>query len=142
GWSPASFRRCRLREQPLGSHLAGALLEVGEQAAHLMELRAQLLDAPELGRDRRERAGGVLVETAEATLARLELAADRARPRFRLFLQRAELALGRGSFVEHLAEPFDQGEIERVRHLGGRAILSDVPPLRWARKAGSDPAGQ
>lgn len=89
----------------------------------LVELGAKTLDAAELGRDLCERRGRVLLEPLDAPLARLDLAADGTRPRVRLLAEGAELGLGRRPVGEHLAEPCDQGEIERRGHLGGRAIL-------------------
>jgi len=91
-----------------------------------VELGTELLDPPQLGGDLRERGLRVLLEPLDSALARLELAADRPRPCVRLLAEGAELGLGRRPVVEHLAEPFDQGEIERRGHLGGRAILKDV----------------
>jgi hypothetical protein len=93
---------------------------------HLVQLRAELLDAPQLGGDLRQGRGRVLLEPLDAALTRLDLPADRPRPRVGLLAEGAELGLRRGPVVEHLAEPCDQGEIERRSHLGGRAILKDV----------------
>jgi len=117
------------------------LFEVCKQAAHLVQLRPELLHPPELRGDLRQRAGGVLIQAPDAPLARLELPADGEGPCFGLLFERAQLGLGRGSLVEHLAEPFDQGEVERLWHLGGRAILSDALPARLpasvTRRAGA-----
>jgi len=99
-------------------------------------LWSELLDPPELGCNLRERAGRVLLETADAPLARLDLAADGARPGLGLLLERAELGLRRRPVFEHLAEPFDQGEIERLGHLGGRAILKGGARLALERAEG------
>ena len=51
---------------------------------------------------------------------------DGARPGFGLLRERAQLGLGRGTAVEHLAEPSDQGEVERLGHRGR------AKPFRWA----------
>jgi hypothetical protein len=112
----------RLRQQPLRPDLSRASLELGLKAANLVELRAEPLHAPKLRGDLRERAGGVLVEPADTAFGGFELAADRPRPGVCLLTERAELGLGRRPVVEHLAEAFDQGEVE-LGHLGGRAIL-------------------
>jgi hypothetical protein len=93
------------------------LLELGEQAAHFVQLRAESFHAPKLGGDLRQRAGGVLVQPTDAALARFDLSAERARPRFGLLVEAAQLGLRRRSAVEHLAEPFDQGEVERLGHV-------------------------
>jgi hypothetical protein len=87
-----------------------------------VELRAELLHTPKLRGDLCERAGRVLVEPANPALGGFELAADRPRPCVGLLTERAKLGLGRRPVVEHLAEAFDQGEVE-LGHLGGRAIL-------------------
>jgi len=88
-----------------------------------VELRAEPLDAAELRGDLRERARRVLLEPLDAPFARLELSADRSCPSVGLLAERAELGLRRGPVVQHLAESLDQGEIERLSHGGGRAIL-------------------
>src|SRR5439155_24652956 len=66
GWSPASLQRRRLRQQPFGSDLAGALLELGKQATHLVELGPQLRDAPDRGGDERDGPRGVVVQPTDA----------------------------------------------------------------------------
>jgi hypothetical protein len=91
-----------------------------------MQLGTELLDASKLGGDLRQRGLRVLLESLDSALARFELAADRPRPSVGLLAEGAELGLGRRPVLENLAEPFDQGEIERRGHLGGRAILKDV----------------
>ena len=125
-WSPARrFRRGRLREQPLGPQLSGAILEVGEERSHLVQLRPQLFDAAQLTCDLSKRACWIGIQTPQAPLARLELTTHGQRPRLGLFLQRPQLALGRAG-VHDLAESSDEGEIERFGHLGGGASFSDV----------------
>jgi len=54
-----------------------------------MELRAQLLDPAELGGDLRERACRILLEPADAPLARLDLPSDGPRPRIGLLAEHA-----------------------------------------------------
>jgi hypothetical protein len=71
-----------------------------------------------------------LVEAPDSPFASLDLSADGSGPGVRLLRKRAEFTLRRG-LVEYLAEPFDQGEVERLGHPGG-AILSDAPPARSA----------
>jgi len=83
-----------------------------------VQLRPELLDPPQLGGNLRERRGGVLLQSVDAALAGLDLPVDRSRPGVRLLAEGAELGLGRRPVVEYLAEPFDQGEIERLGHLG------------------------
>src|SRR4029453_11588206 len=128
----------RLRQQPLRPDLTRPPLQAVDQATDLVQPRAQVFDPTQLRRDLRERAGGVLIQAADAPLARLDLAADRARPRFRLLAKAAQLGFRRAPVVEHFTEPFDEGKVERLWHLG-RAILSDAPRPRFSVSA---PAGR
>src|SRR5204862_4635588 len=110
----------RLRQQPLRPDLTRPRLEVALQLADLVELGAELLDPAKLRGDLRERARRILLQPFDAPFARLELSADGARPCVGLLAARAELRLRRRPVVEHLAESLDQGEIERLLHLGQR----------------------
>ena len=62
-WSPARhLHRRRLRQQPFRPELSGAVLEIRQERSHLVALRAQPFEPPQLAGDLGERAGRVRVQ--------------------------------------------------------------------------------